>query len=374
MTACLRISDFQGYLEGERSGATVEVHLVICEKCRAAFDRIATTHKRVNSWLAALASPMDDEPVDVAWALARVRRPDVLSTWSDAEVPWYLSLYRNVYEIVRPQKLPPLNVTSRPVAVKEIWGLYEKDPKSRYMSMAIHAAVFALLMVGATNTTVRKSIQDRLSLVDPNVKPYVPEKAQGGGGGGARQPLPASKGAPPASKQFVSPPMIVTERPKLAIDPSVDAPVVPSAAPLGDLLGRLVNGSNGPGFGGGMGSGKGGGIGPGSGGGVGPGEGGGAGGGVFRVGGGVSAPVVIAKVDPEYSEEARKAKFSGAVLLSIVVDTEGRARDIHVTKSLGMGLDEKAIEAVEKWKFKPGMRAGVAVNVRATIEVNFRLL
>ena len=74
------------------------------------------------------------------------------------------------------------------------------------------------------------------------------------------------------------------------------------------------------------------------------------------------------------TEEARKAKYSGSVTLAIVVDTEGRARDIHVTKSLGMGLDEKAIEAVQKWRFKPGMKGGQAVNVRATIEVNFRLL
>ena len=61
-------------------------------------------------------------------------------------------------------------------------------------------------------------------------------------------------------------------------------------------------------------------------GGFGPGEGGGVGGGVFRVGGGVSAPMVLVKVDPEYSEEARKAKYSGTVMLSVVVDAEGKAR------------------------------------------------
>jgi protein TonB len=379
MTACLRIGDFQeyledGYLEGDASGAPVELHVAICEKCRTAFDRMAATHKRVNSWLSALASPMEDEPLNVAAALASVRRPQVFAEWSAAEVPWYLSLYRSVYELVRPEKLPPLNVTSRPVAVKEIWGLYEKNPKSRFMSMAIHAAAFTLLMVGATNTTVQRTIQDRFSLVDPNVKPYVPQKAQGGGGGGARQPLPASKGAPPASRQFISPPMIVTERARLAIDPSVDAPAVPTTAPLGDLLGRLVNGSNGSGFAGGMGTGKGGGIGAGNGVGVGLGEGGNLSGGIYKAGGGVSTPVVVIKVDPEYSEEARKIKLSGSVLLSIVVDTEGRARNIRVAKSLGMGLDEKAIEAVEKWRFKPGMRNGQPVNVFATIEVNFRLL
>jgi TonB family protein len=97
-------------------------------------------------------------------------------------------------------------------------------------------------------------------------------------------------------------------------------------------------------------------------------------GGVFRAGGGVSAPVAIFRVDPEYSEEARKAKYSGTAVLSIVVDTEGRARDIRVVKSLGMGLDEKAIQAVEKWKFTPAMKDGRPVNVRTFIEVDFRLL
>jgi len=83
---------------------------------------------------------------------------------------------------------------------------------------------------------------------------------------------------------------------------------------------------------------------------------------------------VLTKVDPEYSEEARKAKYSGTVMLEVIVDMEGRARDIRVSRSLGMGLDEKAVEAVTKWKFKPGMKDGRPVNVRALIEVNFRLL
>ena len=83
---------------------------------------------------------------------------------------------------------------------------------------------------------------------------------------------------------------------------------------------------------------------------------------------------MISKVDPEYSEEARKAKYSGSVMLSIVVGTDGLASDVQVVKSLGMGLDEKAIEAVKKWRFKPGLNKGVPVRVKAQIEVNFRLL
>jgi periplasmic protein TonB len=309
---------------------------------------------------------------------------DRLFAAEKAEIPWFVSLYQNLRDVIKPEKLPPLVITSKPVAVKSIWGLYQRDPKSRYISIAVHVAAFSLLMIGATNKAVQQKARDMVSIIDPNLRPYeAPRKKdtmQGGGGGGAREIPPVSKGKlpKPALKQF-TPPMIVKEQPKLAMVPTIIAPpdtVLPqtNAPNWGDPLAKLSNLSNGNGFGGGMGNGGGGGVGSGKGGGFGPGEGGGIGGGVYRVGGGVTQPAVIFKVDPEYSEEARKAKYSGTVLLAVIVDSEGRARDIHVVKSLGMGLDEKAVEAVEKWKFKPGMKGGVAVNVKATIEVNFRLL
>ena len=105
-----------------------------------------------------------------------------------------------------------------------------------------------------------------------------------------------------------------------------------------------------------------------------PGEGGGFGGGVFRVGGGVTAPVPLFRPEPEYSEEARKAKYQGTVVLYVEVDASGQPRNLKVVRSLGLGLDEKAIEAVEKWKFRPGYKDGKPVTVAATVEVNFRLL
>ena len=74
------------------------------------------------------------------------------------------------------------------------------------------------------------------------------------------------------------------------------------------------------------------------------------------MGGGVSAPALISKVEPEYSEEARKAKYQGTVLLYVEVDAAGRAQNMRVLHSLGLGLDEKAMEAVKKWKFRPGMK------------------
>src|ERR1700691_3990626 len=78
--------------------------------------------------------------------------------------------------------------------------------------------------------------------------------------------------------------------------------------------------------------------------------------GVFRIGAGVTAPVVIHKTDPEYAEEARIAKLSGNIMLSLVVGQDGKVRDVHTAKPLGLGLDEKAIEAVSAWQFKPGQK------------------
>ena len=106
---------------------------------------------------------------------------------------------------------------------------------------------------------------------------------------------------------------------------------------------------------------------------MGPGEGGGTGGGVYSVGGNVSAPIPIYKPEPAYSEQARKAKYQGTVVLWIIVDAQGGVRDVRVVKPLGLGLDEKAVEAVKTWKFKPAMRNAVPVPVRVMVEVQFRL-
>jgi TonB family protein len=94
---------------------------------------------------------------------------------------------------------------------------------------------------------------------------------------------------------------------------------------------------------------------------------------VYRPGGGVSAPAVTSQVPPEYSQEAQNARRGGTVVLSVVVDAEGYARDIKVLESLGMGLDQKAIEAVQKWRFRPGYKDGRAVNVLMQVEVLFRV-
>jgi TonB family protein len=92
---------------------------------------------------------------------------------------------------------------------------------------------------------------------------------------------------------------------------------------------------------------------------------------VYRVGKGVSAPILIYKKEPEYSEEASRAGLQGTVVLSFVVRRNGRAQNIRVIQSVGLGLDEKAIQSVQMWKFKPGMKDGKQVSVFAITQVNF---
>jgi TonB family protein len=123
----------------------------------------------------------------------------------------------------------------------------------------------------------------------------------------------------------------------------------------------------------GMGAGSGGGIGFGTGHGYGPGEGGGYGGGFYHVGGGVAAPQLIYAVDAEFSDEARRAKFQGVCVVSLVVDAKGNPQRVEVIRHLGMGLDQKAIAAVKQYKFKPATLQGKPVPVEVNVEVNFRI-
>ncbi len=322
-------------------------------------------------------SPADDPDVHLQRILA-----------ASVEVPWYRSLIQNIKEIIHPPKLPPLEITSKPVEVKDIWGFYGgQEKRAGLMSVGIHVGVVALLLIIGTNKKVQEVVKQQITLIAPDIAPYKPTPAKkdtmgGGGGGGDRSPTPPSKGKLPrfSPKQFVPPMAVVhNENPKLVMEPTLniqpDAPVPKvNMNVLGDPLAKSNMPSNGPGAGGGIGTGRGGGVGPGSGNGYGPGSGGNFGGGVFRIGGGVSSPIPIFKPDPDYSEEARKAKFQGTVVLALVVDEKGLPREVRVVRPLGLGLDQKAIEAVEKWRFRPGMKDGKPVSVYATIEVNFRLL
>ncbi len=302
-----------------------------------------------------------------------------LLTPASIETPWFKTIGTSIKELFNPPKLPPLEVTSKPINVPDVWGFYGGHEKTAAStSIMIHILVIALILFIGSLKPVQKMIANVIPLTAPDLKPYKPEQNKGGGGGGARQPLDASKGKLPkiAPKQF-TPPRVDTVEAKLPMTPTIVSDVpIPNIDALnyGDTLSKLGVPSNGTGIGGGIGTGSGGGVGSGRGPGVGPGSGGGFGGGAYKIGGGVSQPLLISKVEPEYSEEARKAKWQGTVEMQIVVDEHGMPKEMKVTRALGLGLDQKALEAVAKWRFKPGMKDGKPVPVIATVQVNFRLL
>src|SRR5208282_4829730 len=246
------------------------------------------------------------------------------------------------------------------------------------------AAIIAATYLGRKIVDVAKP-KETVLLIAPGDLPDLPPSntvSGGGGGGGDRDKLKASEGRlPKQSMQQITPPMAVVRNldPKLAVEPTIVVPPdiklqQPNLPDLGDPMSHLPSvPSNGTGSGGGIGSGSGGGVGSGEGPGYGPGHGGGTGGGAYRVGGGVSGPKLIYQPDPEYSEEARKAKFQGTCVLWVVVGADGKPRDIRVARTLGLGLDEKAIEAVKTWRFEPGKKDDKPVATMINVEVTFRL-
>jgi TonB family protein len=94
---------------------------------------------------------------------------------------------------------------------------------------------------------------------------------------------------------------------------------------------------------------------------------------IYHVGGDVMAPKLIFAPDPEFSAEAKRAKYQGVCVISTIVDAQGNPYRVQVVRRLGMGLDKKAVEAVKQYKFKPGTLHGRPVAVEVNIEVNFRL-
>jgi len=297
------------------------------------------------------------------------------------------SLFRNLDEFFFPKKLPPLVLTSKPVPVRDIWGFYNYKRRGAFGSTVVHVLALALIVAGAYlgRSIVVEKPKATVELIAPDNLPMLPSSktvSGGGGGGGDRDKLQASQGRlPKQSMQQITPPAAVIRNPdpKLAVAPTIVVPPdiklqQPNMPDLGDPLSRLPSvPSNGIGSGGGLGSGNGGGVGSGEGPGYGPGRGGGTGGGLFHVGGGVSAPKAIYSPDPDYSEEARKVKHMGVVVLWLVVDPDGKPRDIRVLRTLGLGLDEKAIEAVKNWRFDPAMKDGKPVAVPISVEVTFHL-
>lgn len=301
------------------------------------------------------------------------------------EKPIWKELYEQVHDVFFPPKLPPLVLTSKPIPVVDPMAV-KTNPWAVGTSSFVNLAILAVAIWLGINI-IHPPTKPKVDLTNVDVSdilkaPKMTAPAGGGGGGGSHDIVDPMKGKlPPRMKDPITPPMVpVLEKPKLAFTPAINVqkditlPDNPQMVNFGVKNSANVSlASNGSGGGGGMGSGYGGGLGSGNGNGFGPGSGGNTGGGVYRIGGGVSAPVPIFTPEAEFSDEARRAKYQGVVLISLIVDAQGNPQNPRVVRPLGMGLDEKALEAVRKYKFKPAMKEGKPVPVMMSIEVNFRL-
>ncbi len=297
-----------------------------------------------------------------------------------AEGSIWESLFGNVRDLFRPQKLPPLELTSKPVPVRDPFA-EKRSPLSSGIAILVYVALALLLFLWPKG----KPPEIKQAKVIPlDISAYIPKApavkpAGGGGGGGNHEIVPPTKGKlPEISKQPITPPQVLlVDHPKLPVPATIKMPDVKmpntNMPNLGIPQAPNATLSAGNGGGSGIGTGHGGGLGIGSGTGLGPGSDGGRGGGVYHPGGGVSSPKLVYSVDPEFSDEARRQKYQGVVVLSIIVDAQGNPQHIRVVRPLGMGLDEKAVAAVRQYKFKPAMLDGKPVPVEINIEVNFQL-
>lgn len=323
-------------------------------------------------------------PPEEVHAPASARRDDhadLLPVGTDGSI--WSSLISNVRDVIRPAKLPPLELTSTPIAVTDPFAV-KRSPTSSAISAGIHVVIIALIILLFLFWKKQPQVKEA-KVVPIDISAFLPKTPQltapagGGGGGGAHQIPPPTRGKLPTftQKQIVPPQILRVDHPKIAVEPSVVMPKMKmpdtNLPNLGIPQSQQVTLSAGNGGGSGIGSGHGGGLGIGSGGGIGPGTGGDTGGGLAHLGSGVTPPKVIRAVDPEFSDEARRQKYQGVCVVSLIVDAQGNPQDIRVVRALGMGLDEKAIEAVKQYKFKPAMKNGHPVPIEINIEVNFQL-
>jgi protein TonB len=266
------------------------------------------------------------------------------------------------------------------------------------LSVFVHLAILGLVLLVVHEQGKPIPLDENVVFVNNPV--YLPFEGDGlegggGGGGGKNQPEPPATGRMPETTRVqMIPPDPSNPKPLLPAEDllaqvaSVQMPIdIPQdySLPIGDITAPPnYSNSSGPGSGGGIGTGRGSGVGSGTGPGVGPGSGGGMGGGrgggigsgvgPYVVGNGVKPPQILIKTTPLYTEEGRKARAEGIVLLKAVITKEGTVDQIRVIRGLGYGLDESAIHTIAtKWRFKPGTLNGKPVDVEANIEVAFNL-
>lgn len=297
-----------------------------------------------------------------------------------ASQSWFAMFWEHIRDTVAPRKLPPLKVTSQPIAVPEIWSKNKQFTKVQALSLAAHVLLIVLIILPLLPEFMSPPTQaasNKITQID--ISPYLTKLSMGnkraGGGGGRNDNAPAARGRLPkfSTTQLAAALAKPPEHARLTVEPTVVVPPNirlpnPNLPNYGDPLSSLANDS--------MGNGSGSGIGNGQGAGIGPGEQYGVGGGTPNAGeNGYGIPICVYCPDPKYSDDGFKLKIQGAVVLDVVIGVDGRATNIHVAKGLGYGLDEEAVKAARDiYHFKPAIGPdGRPAAVRMEIEVDFRL-
>jgi len=312
-------------------------------------------------------SPMSETESQAA-ALSGSHEFDGFLGKSFEEKPIWTGLYESIRDVFFPPKLPPLELTSAPIPVPDRMAV-KPNPWAIGTSITLNGIILVIILALGLIKVVNEVKKNNLVVTPIDVPEFKAPKADvaAGGGGGSPDKIQAIKGRIPPRAPEMAPKLITDPVPSIDVQKNIVIPDNPSLPNFGMSnspnvkVGSLGNGS-------GMG------VGNGNGNGYGNGTGGNIGGGLERIGGRVSAPVALNSVEAEFSDEARRAKYQGVCLISLIVDAQGNPQNPRVIRSLGMGLDEKALEAVRKYKFKPAMRDGkTPVAVPITVEVNFRL-
>jgi periplasmic protein TonB len=305
---------------------------------------------------------------------------DVLACGAIEEKPIWIGLFESLRDTLFPPKLPPLELTSVPIPIIDRMAS-KTNPWALSTSTLINGGILAiaiLLGLKACPPFANRGATGHIDLSQWK-QPILAKGIQSGGSGGSHELINPIQGQPPKIElQPITPPQAaVIENPKLAVEAAIAAPPdirLPESLIIPNLgVAKSPNvtlPSNGPGAGDGVGWHEGGGDGPGNG----PGAGLGSEQGVFIPGrGGVTAPVPLVTPEAEFSDEARREKYQGICLVGLIVDARGNPQNVHVVQHLGMGLDEKAVEAIRKYRFKPAMKNGKPVAAAITVEVDFRL-
>jgi TonB family protein len=310
---------------------------------------------------------------------------DVAFGFPIEQQPIWSGLYESIHDLFFPPKLPPLELTSKPIPVPDRLAV-KRNPWAVGIATAINLTILGFFLFLGVRKIIN-TVKPPMMATDIDVGEYKAPKAVlsagGGGGGGDHSAVDASKGKLPKIEKTpaVAPQVQTVDKPKLAMEAAInvqkdiplpDNPMLPNLGIKDSVNVKLA--SNGQGGGSGMGTGYGGGLGSGNGNGYGPGSGGNYGGGLYKIGGPVSAPVLLHSVDPEFSDEARRAKYQGVCVVQIIIDAHGNPHNPRVVRALGMGLDENAIKAIMQYRFRPAMKDGkTPVPVMENVEINFRM-